>query len=59
MSQRLSLLGEHQRKMLTSMGLENPKPIVYPPLPPPPGEDPWAWYRNANDDDDEIQEESE
>jgi hypothetical protein len=52
--------------MRTSMGLETPEPIVYPPLPPPAVEDPWAWYRNADDDgededeaDDEIQEESE
>jgi hypothetical protein len=52
--------------MRTSMGLETPEPIVYPPLPPPDVEGSWAWYRNADDDgedqdeaDDEIQEESE
>jgi hypothetical protein len=61
MSQRLSHLEEHQREMCTSMGFKTPKPVVYPPLPPPAVEDPWAWYRNAeeDDDDDEIEEESE
>jgi hypothetical protein len=50
------------------MGFATPEPIVYPPLPPPAVEDPWAWYCNADDDgedddedddDDEIEEESE
>jgi hypothetical protein len=64
MSQSLSHLEEHQREMRTSMGLETLKPTVYPPLSPPAVEDPWAWYRNANDDGedddyDEIKEESE
>jgi hypothetical protein len=61
MSQRLSLLEESQREMRTSVGFETPKPVVYPPLPPPVVEDPWAWYRNTevDDDDDEIEEESE
>jgi hypothetical protein len=35
MSQRLAHLEERQREMRTSMGLETPEPIVYPPLPPP------------------------
>jgi hypothetical protein len=46
--------------------LRPPKPIVYPPLPPPVVEDSWAWYRNAecndeddNIDDEEVEEESE
>jgi hypothetical protein len=46
---------------------ETLEPVVYPPLPPPAMEDPWAWYRNTGgkdededkDDDDEIKEESE
>jgi hypothetical protein len=67
MSQRLSTLEEHQREMQASMGFEAPEPVIYPPLPPPAVEDPWAWYRNAggedededDDDDDEIEEESE
>jgi hypothetical protein len=64
MSQMLSHLEERQCEMRTSMGFETPKPIVYPPLPPPAVEDPWAWYRNTDDDgeeddDDEIEEESE
>jgi hypothetical protein len=48
-----------------SMGFETPEPIVYPPLPPPTMEDPWAWHHNASsededkDDDNEIEEESE
>jgi hypothetical protein len=37
--------------------------VIYPPFPPPTVEYPWAWYRNAegndeDDDDDEIEEES-
>jgi hypothetical protein len=63
MSQRLSHLEERRCEMHTSMGFETPKPIVYPHLPPPAIEDPWAWYHNADDngeddDDDEIKEES-
>jgi hypothetical protein len=43
------------------MGLETPEPVVYPSLPSPTMEDPWAWYHNANEDndDDEIEEEFE
>jgi hypothetical protein len=59
MSQRLSTLKECQREVCASMGFETPEPIVYPPLPPPAVEDPWAWYRNTNGDDDELKEESE
>jgi hypothetical protein len=65
MSRRLSTLEERQREMCTSMGFETPEPIVYPPLPRPVVEDPWAWFHNAEgngddgDDDDEIEEESE
>jgi hypothetical protein len=65
MSQRLSTLEERQCEMRASMGFETPEPIVYPPLPSPAVEDPWAWHRNAgrededDDDDDEIEEESE
>jgi hypothetical protein len=63
MSQRLSHLEECHCEMRTSMGFETPKPIVYPPLSRPAVEDPWAWYHNAegNDDgdDEEIEEESE
>jgi hypothetical protein len=44
MSQRLSLLEERQREMHTCLGFETPEPVVYPPLPPPAVEDPWAWY---------------
>jgi hypothetical protein len=29
------------------MGFETPEPIVYPRLPPPAVEDPWAWYHNT------------
>jgi hypothetical protein len=61
-----------QQEGKTSRGFETPppppEPIVYPPLPPLAMEDPWARYRNANDNDeedddeedvdDEIQEES-
>jgi hypothetical protein len=61
MSQRLSTLEERQREMRTSMGFETPESVVYPPLPPPAMDDPWAWYRNDEEDgnDDEIEEESE
>jgi hypothetical protein len=63
MSQRLPHLEESQSKMHTSMGLANPKPTVYPALPPPAMEDPWAWYHNDDEDDKEAdneeQEESE
>jgi hypothetical protein len=50
--------------MHTYMGFETPEQVIYPPLPSPAVEDPWAWYRNAegnddNDDDDEVEEESE
>jgi hypothetical protein len=46
--------------MRTFMGLVNPKPTVYPALPPPYVEDPWAWYCNDDEEaDDEEQEESE
>jgi hypothetical protein len=43
-----------QSSSSSSMGLENPKSVIYPPLPPPAVEDPWAWYRNANDDDEDY-----
>jgi hypothetical protein len=61
MSQRLSALEERQHEVCVSMGFETPKPVVYPPLPPPAMEDPWAWYRNAGreDDNDEIEQEFE
>jgi hypothetical protein len=64
MSQRLPHLEERQREMCTSIGFETLEPIVYPPLPPPDVEDPWAWYRNVkgndeDDNDEEIEEESE
>jgi hypothetical protein len=60
MSKRLPHLEESQRKMRTSMGLENPVPTVYPALPPPVVEDPWAWYRNKdNDGDDEDDDEAD
>jgi hypothetical protein len=65
-NQRLSRLEERQREISSSMGFEVPEPIVYHPLPPPVLEDPWAWYCNAegndeddDDDVDEIREESE
>jgi hypothetical protein len=48
--------------MCTSMGFETLEPTIYPPLPPPTVEDPWAWYCGDNDDDDgdeEVKEESE
>jgi hypothetical protein len=39
------------------MGFVTPEPVIYPP---PAVEDPWAWYRNAKEDnDDEIEEEFE
>ncbi len=43
------------------MGFETPQPVVYPPLPPLAMENPWAWYLNAegDDNDNEIEEESE
>jgi hypothetical protein len=64
MSQMLSHLEERQRKISSSMGFVTPEPEVYPPLPPPTVEDPWAWYRNGDDDgeddaDYEIEKESE
>jgi hypothetical protein len=61
MSERLSTLEERQCEMSTSMGFETPEPVVYPPLPPPAVEEPWAWYRNAKEDDNnnEIEEEPE
>jgi hypothetical protein len=61
MSQRLSTLEERQHEMCTNMGFETHKPFAYPPLPPPAMEDPWAWYRNVDgdDNDDEIDKESE
>jgi hypothetical protein len=42
-----TMLEERQHEMRASMGFETPEPVVYPPLPPPAVEDPWAWYRNA------------
>jgi hypothetical protein len=48
--------------MHTYMGFETPELVVYPPLPPPAVEDPWAWYRNTEGDavdDKEIEEEFE
>jgi hypothetical protein len=64
-SQRHSTLEERQREMCSSMGFVTPEPIIYPPLPPLAMEDPWAWYRNAegndeddDNDDEEIDEES-
>jgi hypothetical protein len=58
MSQTLAHLEESQCEMHTSMGLANPEPTIYPPLPPPTMEDPWAWYRNDDDgyDDDDVDE---
>jgi hypothetical protein len=50
MSQRLSHLEECQCEMCTSMSFETPESTVYPPLPPLAVEDPWAWYRNTDDD---------
>jgi hypothetical protein len=45
------------------MGFETPEPVVYPPLRPLVVEDPWAWYRNTDGDEDddvnEIDEDSE
>jgi hypothetical protein len=49
--------------MCTSMGFETPESVVYPPLRPLVVEDPWAWYRNTDGDEDddvnEIDEDSE
>jgi hypothetical protein len=64
MSQRLSTIEELQCEIHASMGFETPESVVYPPLPPPAVEDPWAWYHNADGEDkdegdDEIKEESE
>jgi hypothetical protein len=60
MSQRLSHLEESQCEMRTFMGLVNPEPTVYPALPLPYVEDPWAWYCNDDEEaNDEEQEESE
>jgi hypothetical protein len=64
MSQTLSHLEECQCEMCTSMGLETPEPTIFPPLPPPAVEDPWAWYCNTDgndedDNDEEIEEDSE
>jgi hypothetical protein len=64
MSQMLSHLEERQHKINSSLGFAAPEPIVYPPLPPHAVEDPWAWYRNTDDDgedddDYEIEEEYE
>jgi hypothetical protein len=57
MSQRLSTLEKRQREMHTSMGFETSEPVVYPHLPPPVVEDPWAWYRNIDrDKDDDVDE---
>jgi hypothetical protein len=61
MSQRLSTFEERQREVHASMGFETPEPVDYRSLPPPAVEDPWAWYRNTSDedeDDDEIEEDS-
>jgi hypothetical protein len=63
MSQRLSRLEECQCKICSSMVFEVLELVIYPPFPPPTVEYPWAWYRNAegndeDDDDDEIEEES-
>jgi hypothetical protein len=58
MSQRLSTLEERQCEVCASMGFETPEPVVYSPLPPLAVEDPCAWYRTAEgDDNDEIEEE--
>jgi hypothetical protein len=54
MSQRLSHLEECQCEMCTSMSFETPESTVYPPLPPLAIEDPWAWYRNTDDDGEDM-----
>jgi hypothetical protein len=41
------------------MSFETPEPVVYPPIPPPTVEDPWAWYRNTKGDDDNDDDESD
>jgi hypothetical protein len=62
-------LEELQHEMLASMVFVTPEPVIYPLLPPPAVEDPWAWCHNTggededdddgDDEDDEIKEESE
>jgi hypothetical protein len=59
MSQRLSTIEEFQREVRASMGFKTPEPVVYPPLPPPTMEDPWAWYRSGEDNEDEESREEE
>jgi hypothetical protein len=49
MSQWLSHLEERQHEISSSVGFAVPEPIIYP-HPPPVVEDPWAWYRNADND---------
>jgi hypothetical protein len=53
MSQRPSTIEERQHEMCTSMGFETPDLVIYPPLPPVAVEDTWAWYHNANGDEDD------
>jgi hypothetical protein len=53
MSQRPSTIEESQHEMRTSMGFETPDLVIYPPLPPVAVEDTWAWYHNANGDEDD------
>jgi hypothetical protein len=45
--------------MRTSMGFETPKPIVYPPFPPPAVEDLWVWYCNIGGEDGEEEEDDD
>jgi hypothetical protein len=45
--------------MRTTMGLETPEPVAYPPLPPPAVDNPWAWYNSGEDDEDEESGEEE